>query len=119
MLSRNPGPSARWTSIALAMIASVSPPCWNLFSTAESYPTTPDLATDMTLTNKHDLGGVDWDALALVYERAPLGKRDPVKLRRAFEASYLTTLVLDGARIVGAGRAISDGEYYSNVYDVA
>lgn len=70
------------------------------------------------ITIKRDLGNIDWIALATVYERAPLGKRDPEKLRRAFESSYLVSIALDGDKVIGAGRAISDGEYYSNVYDV-
>jgi aralkylamine N-acetyltransferase len=66
-----------------------------------------------------DPQNVDWLALADLYERAPLGKRDPAQLKRAFEKSYLVCFAFDGGRIVGAGRLISDGEYYANIYDVA
>lgn len=67
---------------------------------------------------KLDLVGIDWVALADVYERAPLGKREPAQLQRAFQSSFLTCVVLDQGKPVAAGRAISDGEYYINIYDV-
>lgn len=66
-----------------------------------------------------DVNSVDWPALAEVYERAPLGKRDPEQLRRSFQSSFLTCIIQDGDKPVAAGRAISDGEYYINIYDVA
>lgn len=64
------------------------------------------------------LDSVDWEELALVFKRAPLGKRDPEQLRRAFRNSYRVCLAYDGDRLVGAGRALSDGEYYAAIYDV-
>jgi len=33
---------------------------------------------------------------AEVFERAPLGKRDPRQLKRAFEKSFLTCFAFDG-----------------------
>jgi ribosomal protein S18 acetylase RimI-like enzyme len=61
---------------------------------------------------------VDWPELATVYERAPLGARDPEQLRRAYEKSYRVCFAYDGARLVGAGRVLSDGEFYAAIYDV-
>ncbi len=72
----------------------------------------------MNIELKFDLEGVDWTAFADVYERAPLHKRDPAQLKRAFENSFITCIALHDGKPVGAGRAISDGEYYSNIYDV-
>ncbi|HLB59202.1 MAG TPA: GNAT family N-acetyltransferase [Bdellovibrionota bacterium] len=72
----------------------------------------------MNIEIKFDLNEVDWDTLADVFERAPLGKRDPEKLRRAFESSYLTCIIMVHGKPVAAGRALSDGEYYANIYDV-
>ena len=31
---------------------------------------------------------INWNEAVVVFERAPLGKRDPEKLERAFESSY-------------------------------
>lgn len=72
----------------------------------------------MDIQFKYDLSNINWQELADVYEKAPLGKRDVEQLKRAFEKSYKTCVVYDGDIIVGAGRVISDGEYYSNIYDV-
>jgi GNAT superfamily N-acetyltransferase len=44
---------------------------------------------------------------------------EPDKHRRAFEASYVTVFIYDDERLVGIGRAISDGEYEAAVYDIA
>lgn len=64
--------------------------------------------------------GIDWQALAILYERAPLGpKRTPEKLRVAFENSLLKVFAFDGVRLVGAGRALSDGVWRAAIYDVA
>lgn len=72
----------------------------------------------MTVTLTTTPEGVDWEALADVFERAPLGAREPEKLRRAFEKSYRVCFAFHGERLIGAGRAISDGEYYTAIYDV-
>lgn len=63
---------------------------------------------------------IDWEELVLLYERAPLGpKRAPEKLRIAFENSLLKVFAFDGDRLVGAGRALSDGVWRAAIYDVA
>ncbi len=72
----------------------------------------------MAIELRVDPDGVDWKRLADVYERAPLGRRDPDQLRRAFEASFAVCIAYSNGEPVAAGRAISDGEYYSNIYDV-
>ena len=64
------------------------------------------------------LEGLDWPVVCDIFERAPLGKRDPDKLRRAAERSHVVCSVWDGRTIVGFGRAVSDGEYQSAIYDI-
>jgi aralkylamine N-acetyltransferase len=63
---------------------------------------------------------IDWDQAASVFERAPLGKvrRDPKQLKRAFDSSYAVVYVFDSDKLVGLGRALSDGEYQAAIYDV-
>jgi GNAT superfamily N-acetyltransferase len=55
-----------------------------------------------------------------VFERAPLGKqrRDPEKLKRAFESSYAVVYVFDTDKLIGMGRALCDGEYQAAIYDM-
>lgn len=63
---------------------------------------------------------IDWDEAVVVFGRAPLGKRkrDPEKLRRAFESSYAVVFVFDSDKLIGLGRALCDGEYQAAIYDV-
>ncbi|MGE4506326.1 MAG: GNAT family N-acetyltransferase [Desulfovibrionaceae bacterium] len=65
-----------------------------------------------------DCTGVDWEEACRVFERAPLGTREPEKLRLAFERSALVRFAKDGERLVGMARAISDGVYQAVIYDV-
>ncbi len=63
----------------------------------------------MNVTLKQDIENVDWQALAEVY-RETLGPEDPAQLERTWSRSYATVLAYADDRLVGAGRAISDGE---------
>ena len=62
--------------------------------------------------------GVDWTEAAGIFERAPLGTREPERLRRTFEHSDLTCFAWDGDRLVGLARALSDGVVQSVIYDL-
>lgn len=78
-----------------------------------------DTATDTESCEiSFELEGIDWLYLADVYERAPLGRRDPADLERAFRNSYLVCFARRGGRVVGAARVNSDGVYYATIVDV-
>src|SRR6185312_15419881 len=47
-----------------------------------------------------------------------LGGREGDKVRRAFEKSDVVCFAMDGARLVGAARALTDFEYHATIYDV-
>jgi len=67
-----------------------------------------------------DTNEISWEDLARLYELAPLGKRRvPEKIDLAFRNSQLKVFAFDGARLVGAGRALSDGVWRAAIYDVA
>jgi ribosomal protein S18 acetylase RimI-like enzyme len=72
----------------------------------------------MHLTYHSECSLIDWDDLASVIERAPLGKRDTETLERAFMGSYSCCFVEDDDKLIGAGRAISDGATNSAIFDV-
>lgn len=72
----------------------------------------------MEIRLKRDLEGVDWQAVAEVYE-ATLGPEDPAQLARTWTRSYATALAYEGERVVGAARAISDGEREALIVGVA
>ena len=72
----------------------------------------------MNYTLVYGTDTIDWVALCEVFRRAPLGTRDPEKLAKAAENSYTVCTAFSNGDIVGFGRAISDGQYQSAIYDV-
>jgi ribosomal protein S18 acetylase RimI-like enzyme len=74
----------------------------------------------MKITFSTDIANVSWQELARVFELAPLGKkRDPAQLELAFHNSLLKVFAFDGDKLVGTGRALSDGVWRAAIYDVA
>ncbi len=69
-----------------------------------------------TLTD--DASAIDWGRLAFVFKMAPLGERDPLKLKEAFLNSGVRCFVWCEGEIIGAGRAITDGVSYAAIFDV-
>jgi ribosomal protein S18 acetylase RimI-like enzyme len=72
----------------------------------------------MSIEFREEMEGVNWERLAEVFLRAPLGKRDPGKLREVFQNSQIRCFVWNGQELIGAGRAITDGVRYSVIFDV-
>lgn len=72
----------------------------------------------MSIEFSEEMEGVNWERLAEVFLRAPLGRRDPGKLREVFQNSLIRCFVRDGAELIGAGRAITDGVRYTVIFDV-
>jgi GNAT superfamily N-acetyltransferase len=64
------------------------------------------------------ISGIDWNQAAEVFSRAPLGKREPEKLARAFQNSYVHVFVYDNEKLIGLSRVLCDGEYQAGIYDV-
>jgi ribosomal protein S18 acetylase RimI-like enzyme len=73
----------------------------------------------MRIAYKDEISGIDRDALLELFTRNQMGGRTMEKLYRAFENSYAVCFAFDESQLVGAGRAISDGEYHAGIYDVA
>jgi len=65
-----------------------------------------------------DPSEVDWKELAVVFERAPLGKRLPATLRRTFRNSPVRCFAWHRGRLVGAGRVLTDFYRAALVLDV-
>ncbi len=66
-----------------------------------------------------DLNRIDWDEAAEVIRQAPLGTREPAKMKKAFSNSFIAVFAFDGERLVGMARALCDGEYQAAIYDMA
>lgn len=74
----------------------------------------------MEISLATDVDRISWEELARLFDLAPLGKnRDPEKLETAFRNSLLKVFAFDGTKLVGAGRALSDGVWRAAIYDVA
>ena len=72
----------------------------------------------MSVRLQFDADGVNWEEATEVFRRAPLGTREPEKLRRACENSFMVCFAYVGSELVGMGRALSDGEYQAGLYDL-
>lgn len=72
----------------------------------------------MTIELTFDTTGINWHLAAQIFERAPLGTRQPEKLKTAFTNSDVVCFAWDGSVLVGMGRALSDGVYQSVIYDL-
>ena len=73
----------------------------------------------MKLKIKTNCSGVDWQAIADSLRKVGMAYHEPQVHRRAFEASHTTVFIYEESRLIGFGRAISDGEYQAALYDVA
>ena len=74
----------------------------------------------MEISLSTDIDRISWEELARLFELAPLGKkRDPKMLEKAFRNSLLKVFAFHGTKLVGAGRALSDGVWRAAIYDVA
>lgn len=73
----------------------------------------------MNIKLKQDCVGVNWDEVYMLRDSAGLGKLTIEQLRKAFENSNITVFAFDANRLVGVGRALSDGACQAALYDLA
>src|SRR5687767_9848670 len=73
----------------------------------------------MAVEWKRSIDGVNWEELSALYRAAPLGDKKPEHLRKVFSNSLFVSFVYDGARLVGAGRALADVGDCSYICDIA
>ena len=73
----------------------------------------------MELKINTNCSGVDWECITQILKKVGMAYHEPEVHQRAFEASYTKVFVYEGSELIGFGRAISDGEFQSAIYDVA
>lgn len=72
-----------------------------------------------TYTLTCGLDGVDWTRLSTVYQDAPLPiEQGAERLRLAYERSQVCCFAWQADRLVGACRALSDGDYWGFICDL-
>lgn len=66
-----------------------------------------------------DCSKVDWKIVPETLKKVGMAYHSPDKHKRAFEASHTTIFIYSDSRLIGFGRAISDGETQAAIYDCA
>jgi ribosomal protein S18 acetylase RimI-like enzyme len=73
----------------------------------------------MHVTFRFSCQDVSTRDLEELFAAAELGGRVGEKIRRAFLNSSVVCFAYDSVRLIGASRAITDGEYHGLIHDVA
>jgi ribosomal protein S18 acetylase RimI-like enzyme len=93
----------------------------NVSPYALNYPLPPILCEKFILKIefKYSDQDINWDMMSDLYTRAPLGNKSASDLRTVFKNSQFKCFVFVENKLVGAGRALSDGLDCSYISDVA
>lgn len=73
----------------------------------------------MDLDLVYDATGVDWQTVTNTLREVGMAYADPAVHQRAFAASHTQVFAYRAGRLVGFGRALSDGVYQAAFYDIA
>lgn len=72
----------------------------------------------MPITIRETCENIDWEQIRNSLRLVGMAFREPEEHRRAFEGSFCRVFLFDEARLVGFGRAISDGSTQAAIYDI-
>lgn len=73
----------------------------------------------MGLRIKKNCSNVDWEHVKEILKRVNMGYFDAEMHKKAFESSYAVIFIFKEDKLVGFGRALSDGVYQAALYDIA
>ncbi len=73
----------------------------------------------MELRIVNETTNIVWDDVVEILKKAGMSNYSGEIHQRAFNNSHSTVFVFDNETLVAFGRAISDGEYQSAIYDIA
>lgn len=62
---------------------------------------------------------IDWERVSQVLQQAGLSGDDATLQKLIFERSYAVAFAYDGERLIGCGRALSDGVRQAAIYNIA
>jgi ribosomal protein S18 acetylase RimI-like enzyme len=68
---------------------------------------------------QYDCSNIDWDYVSDVLKMVGMAHYQGEIHKKAFENSHTVVFVFDNEKLIGFGRAISDGAYQAAIYDVA
>jgi len=73
----------------------------------------------VSIALQFDCLNIDWQEVNHLLKETDLAAYPPETLQRAFENSYAVVFALENSRVIGSGRALSDGAYQAALYDCA
>jgi ribosomal protein S18 acetylase RimI-like enzyme len=73
----------------------------------------------MNLIFRTDTAGIDWGLVVAILRDTGMANYTAERHKRAFENSHTVVFVFDSEKMIGFGRALSDGAYQAAIYDVA
>lgn len=73
----------------------------------------------MKITYSRECTSIDWNEIPQILNAAGMSYSDPEVHKKAFNNSYITVFAFDNGKLIGFGRAISDGVYQAAIYDLA
>lgn len=73
----------------------------------------------MNLKIQRNCNNINWDNVSKILETVGMAYFDRDTHRKAFENSHTTIFAFDEDKLIGFGRAISDGMYQAAIYDLA
>ena len=73
----------------------------------------------MKINTKYDCKGINWQTISDTLKSVGMAFYEPKIHKKAFEASHTTAFIYDSEKLIGFGRAISDGAYQAAMYDCA
>ncbi|GKU24913.1 GNAT family N-acetyltransferase [Clostridium folliculivorans] len=73
----------------------------------------------MEIIYKNNCCNIDWNTVPRILSAVGMSYSDPEIHKKAFSNSYITVFAFDNEKLIGFGRAISDGVYQAAIYDLA
>lgn len=73
----------------------------------------------MSIRFQENCNNIDWKRIPQLLEKVGMGFTDAETHRISFENSFSVVFAFDEGKLIGFGRAISDGVRQSAIYDVA
>ena len=72
----------------------------------------------MTIHYHKNSTNVNWTDVASLFKIVDWGERNPKEIEAAFSKSSCVRFVFDSDKLIGFGRTVDDGKYYSMVADL-
>lgn len=73
----------------------------------------------MNLKIQHDYHNINWDNVSTILKTVGMAYFEGDIHKKAFENSHTVIFAFDNEKLIGFGRAISDGVYQAAIYDLA